>query len=72
MQSFHNGFESDGRSLRFDAVATTRMMCSPEAMKIEDAFTHALERVRSYRIVRGRLRLYAADGSVLVTLKPAE
>ena len=37
--------------IQFDQIASTRRMCSPEAMKIEDAVLNALNDVDAFRII---------------------
>lgn len=59
---------TDGGKLRFDNLATTRMMC-PD-LTIEDAMNKALPLVRSYSVnnVTGTLTLTSEQGTPLIKL----
>jgi heat shock protein HslJ len=68
--SFSGGYELDGTSLSFGALATTRMACSdpPGVMEQEAEFLGALEATRSFGIEGASLFLLDANGSLLATL----
>jgi len=66
---FTGGYERDGASLRFPALAATKMAC--DAMATETAFFAALDRTRSWRRAGDRLELLDADGALLAAFAPA-
>lgn len=57
------------QALDFDAIGTTRMMCSPSAMEAERAFTSALENAHHFRIENGELVLADVGGADLARLR---
>jgi len=57
-------YGQDGATLRFGAVATTRMAC-PTGMDLEQALVQALEATRRFNIVGSHLELFDADGKLL-------
>lgn len=67
---FSGTFESQGTSLSFGPVATTRMACaSPDGvMEQEQAFLKALETVSTARFEGDRLELRTRDGALAMTL----
>src|SRR5690606_5307243 len=67
---FSGTFESQGTSLSFGPVATTRMACaSPDGiMEQEQAFLKALETVSIVRFEGDRLELRTRDGELAMTL----
>jgi putative lipoprotein len=62
----------DGKTLDFSAIASTRMTCSPEAMRTESAYFNALESVKAYFIDKDSLFLLDAAGRKAATLTKAE
>jgi Uncharacterized protein conserved in bacteria len=54
----------EGRTLRFGAIASTRMACM-QGMETETAFLAALDKVRSWRTIGQQLELYDAGGKIL-------
>lgn len=52
----------DGSHLRFEAIASTRMMCSEPAMALENEYLAGLQQVESYRLKAESLTLYYAQG----------
>jgi heat shock protein HslJ len=58
---FGNWQVHDGDQLELGPIGTTRMACLPEIMEQEAEFLAKLEAVTSYRIVEGRMQLFA-DG----------
>jgi heat shock protein HslJ len=62
------GYALDGASLRFGALAATRMACAPALMDQEQRFFAALAEVRGWRIEQGRLLLTDAGGAVVLRL----
>jgi putative lipoprotein len=61
----------DGKTLDFSAIASTRMACSPEAMRTESAYFNALESVKAYVIDKDSLFLLDATGRKAATLTKA-
>lgn len=61
-------YESTGDSLRFGAVATTRMHCEG-AMELEQRYLAALEATRRYRVSESGLELLDAEGAVLAKFR---
>lgn len=62
---FTGGARVDGATLVLGPLASTRMACAPPAGPQEDRYLQALNAVRRYEIVEGRLRLLDANGAVL-------
>jgi putative lipoprotein len=61
------GYTLNGRSLRFGAMAATRMACM-RGMETEGKFLAAMERVRSWKITNQQLDLLDENGKLLVRL----
>jgi putative lipoprotein len=55
----------DGATLTLGPLASTRMACAPPRGPQEDRYLAALNAVRRYEIIDGRLRLLDANGAVL-------
>lgn len=63
----------EGNRLKIDAVATTRMACSPALMEQEDRVLTALERAARATVPpHGFLTLQDADGAVLMRASRAQ
>lgn len=60
---FVGSYESSRSNLTFGAIASTRMAC-PDAMEQERNFEQALQAVRRWRGVDGRLELLDEQGAV--------
>src|SRR5262249_10564017 len=58
----------DANTLRFGALATTRMACADAAMTLESRFSKALEVVRRWRIDGSHLNLLDEYDGVVVRL----
>lgn len=58
------GFEIDGREIAFAQMASTMMAC-PEGMDTEQAFSHALSRARTWRVIGSHLELYDEQGQMV-------
>jgi len=54
--SFSGNFETNGKSLKFTQLVSTRMMCL-DSMKVEDGFTAALNNADNFEIKDGSLLL---------------
>lgn len=61
---FTGGYELDGESLRFGALASTKMACA-QGMDQEQAFHSALTRTAHWRLSAGGLELLDAKGNEL-------
>ena len=55
--------------LHIGPVATTRKLCPPEQMKLEEEWLGILKRVRSYEVDHLKLKLYGPKRIVLAVLK---
>jgi len=66
---FTGPYERDGASLRFGALAATKMAC--DGMEVETAYFGTLERTRSWRRDGDRLELLDERGALLAVLAPA-
>jgi len=64
--TFRGGYESDGSSLKFGALASTKMACGPDRDKVEVGMHQALGRVAGYTLANSELTLTSADGAVLI------
>jgi len=67
---FTGGYTLDGPSLRFGAVAGTRMACLPDAMEQEQRIHRAFDAVRGWRQDGSAMLLTGEDGTVLLRLEP--
>lgn len=63
------GYSIDGRSIRFDAVAGTRMACPDPQMQIEQNVHSALEAARSWEM-QGDTLILRGEGAVMARLVP--
>lgn len=63
-------YELDGATLRFSAMAVTRMFCT-HRMEVEAAFLAALAATTTFAIAQGELTLADSTGAKLALLKPA-
>ena len=61
---FFGGYELDGKTLRFNKMAMTRMACI-DGMDQEQAFLKALEATIRWKILGEHLELYGAKGDFL-------
>lgn len=68
VNSFRGPYALDGKSLRVENLAMTRMAGSPELMQQESAFTSAIHAARSYRIAAEELQLLDGGGATLARL----
>ena len=67
---YNAAYTADGNTLRFSAVASTRMACADPAVdEQEQAFLRALEAVESLHFESDRLDLRAADGALAIILQ---
>ncbi len=68
---FSGPYTAERSSLRFGALAATRMACPPPAMALEARYFAALQQTRAFRLERGFLHLHGADGAPLARLRRA-
>ncbi len=68
---FNGTYELSGNSLRFGPLATTRMMCPPEIMAVEDAMLEALATELTWSLQDGTLIL-TREGQLLARFVPGE
>lgn len=61
--SISGSYTLSGKNIKF-IVASTKMMCSAQQMKIEDFFTSALTSTDSYEIDGDVLELYKGNTSL--------
>ena len=62
-------YEQDGNRLSFGPIASTRMACPAERMKMERAWFQMLGKVRSFEATHLVLELKGSDGTVIATLQ---
>ncbi len=63
-------FAQEGNTLRFGALAMTRVACVPDRSATENAFTAAMEATASHAIENQTLELRDAAGTVRMRLRP--
>lgn len=63
-------FEFDGHNILFDKIATTRRMCGPAFMKLEEQMLNILSKARSVQKTDKGLTFFDADGKEIDTLVP--
>lgn len=61
------GYTIDGSSIRFNAIAGTRMACPEPEMQVEQSVHSALEAVRSWEI-QGDTLILRGEGAVMARL----
>lgn len=61
-------YHVDEAQLRFQAIGSTRMMCSETAMVLERDYFAALERVETYQLQVDSLTLYCDRGESILRL----
>lgn len=64
--TFRGGYESEGKTLKFGALASTKMACQGDRDKVEFAMNQALVKVAGFDIQGNQLTLTGADGTVLI------
>jgi putative lipoprotein len=64
--------QTDGSSLTFGTMATTRMMCPPAVMDQEGKFLRALDLTREFRLDGAYLKFLDRDGAALVRFARAQ
>lgn len=62
-------FEESTDGLRFNGLATTRMMCPPPIAELEAAFLKALNATTSHRIIGDAMELLDVSGALLMRLE---
>ena len=70
VRAFLSGNRLDGHNILFDKVATTRRMCGPEFMKLEDQMLTILRDARTVEMTEKELTFFDADGKKIQTLVP--
>lgn len=70
--SYTGAYTLDGDKMTITGVSTTMMACGPVEMAFETAYTTALGKVASYRIVGDKLELSTAEGVVGLRFAIAE
>ena len=68
---YHTTYTTDGTTIAFSPIATTRRMCAAEVMAQESAFLAALEKTALFQIEGNRLELHNAEGTLLVVFSLA-
>ena len=63
-------FQFDGHNILFDKIATTRRMCGPEFMKLEDQMLTILRDARTVEMTEKGLTFFDANGKEIQTLVP--
>jgi heat shock protein HslJ len=67
--TFTSGFETEGQSIHFDPVASTRMACEPDVMDQEAAVFNGLESAAAFEIDGDLLTLRDADRRFLLSFR---
>lgn len=67
---FTGGYTLNGTTLRFSAMAGTRMACAPPAMAQEQRLHRAFDTVRGWRMDGPALLLTDEGGATLLRLEP--
>lgn len=62
---FNGRFEGTGESIRFGALAGTRMMCPPERMQVEQAFHSHIGRVSRVSLSGDTLVMFEGETPVI-------
>jgi len=65
------GFEIRGERLTFGPIASTRMACPGDDMKLEAAFDQMLSHVQGWQLKDGKMLLLGSDG-IVATFEPAD
>lgn len=63
-------FQFDGHNILFDKIATTRRMCGPDFMKLEDQMLTILRDARTVEMTEKGLTFFDANGKEIQTLVP--
>ncbi len=63
-------FAFDGTNILFDKVATTRKMCAPNYMALEDQMLKMMSQARTVAKTEGGLTFYDSEGRELMTMVP--
>ena len=63
-------FQFDGHNILFDKIATTRRMCGPEFMKLEDQMLTILRDARTVEMTEKGLTFFDVNGKEIQTLVP--
>ena len=66
----HGSFQFDGTNILFDKVATTRKMCAPKYMALEDQMLKMMSGARTVKMTEKGLTFYDAQGQELMTMVP--
>ncbi|MFO0991562.1 MAG: META domain-containing protein [Hyphomicrobiales bacterium] len=66
---YTGSYRQGGETLKFGQIAATKMACTPDRMKQEQAWLHMLDKVRGFEATHLVLKLKAADGKVIATLQ---
>ena len=65
------GFEIRGERLTFGPIASTRMACPDDYMKLEATFDKVLSHVQGWQLKDGKMLLLGSDG-IVATFEPAD
>ncbi len=66
---FFTSYQQNGTKLKIAGIATTRKLCSSDAMKREKEWLGLLQRVRAIELTHLKLVLYGSKRTRLATLK---
>lgn len=67
--SYQGKFSLSGDHLSFSEIASTKMMCEPGIMDLENAFFEALQLSKDWKIDNNRLMLYDESGQKLASFR---
>lgn len=66
--SYSSTYVVSGESIKFSPAISTKMMC-PEGTSLEYNFFQALLKANSFSIEKGKLKLYNAENTLILTAK---
>jgi heat shock protein HslJ len=71
--SFNAPYETDGQSISFGLIASTKALCAPEELNVQEtAYFAALGSAAGWSITDGNLSLTDTDGNALAGFEPFE
>lgn len=68
---FFGSYQADAETISVGQIGSTEQACAPPLMDVERSFLSALEMARSWSLEGEGMRLYDAEGGVLLTLRRA-
>jgi heat shock protein HslJ len=65
--AYHGGYTTQGDSLTFEPLATTRKLCEPDVMSQEQSFLTAMGNVATFAVDGSQLTMSDSSGAALLT-----